>query len=228
VDSGSTDATEAVCRQHAQVEVMSRPFDDHTSQWNFGLAQVAAPWVLSLDADYVLTPDLIAELTRLPDEPPVSGYAARFRYCVLGRPLRASLYPSRVVLFRRDRATYRQDGHTQRLQLTGACGSLQGMILHDDRKPIDRWLADQLRYSSDEARHLTMTPPAALSRVDRARQRIVLAPMLVLLYTLFGRGLILDGWPGWYYALQRTLAELLLSLRLVDLKLRPDAAERST
>ena len=34
-------------------------------------------------------------------------------------------------------------------------------------------------------------------------------------YLLFGRGLILDGWPGWFYVAQRTIAELLLSMRLL-------------
>ncbi len=37
----------------------------------------------------------------------------------------------------------------------------------------------------------------------------------MFLYLLFGRGLILDGWPGWFYVAQRTVAELLLSMRLL-------------
>ena len=37
----------------------------------------------------------------------------------------------------------------------------------------------------------------------------------MFLYLLFGRGLILDGWPGWLYVCQRTIAELLLSVRLL-------------
>ena len=45
------------------------------------------------------------------------------------------------------------------------------------------------------------------------------APFLVFFYTLFVKGLILDGWPGWYYVLQRTLAETVLSLRLMEARL---------
>ena len=37
----------------------------------------------------------------------------------------------------------------------------------------------------------------------------------MFLYLLFVRGLILDGWPGWFYVAQRTIAEFLLSLRLL-------------
>ena len=50
-----------------------------------------------------------------------------------------------------------------------------------------------------------------------------LAPLLVFFHTLFAKGLILDGWRGWYYVLQRTLAETLLSLRLIEAKLSPEA-----
>jgi glycosyltransferase involved in cell wall biosynthesis len=222
VDSLSTDDTVAICQRYPQVDLISRPFDDHTTQWNFGLAAVRTPWVLSLDADYVLSHALIKELHGMDLEraDAADGYDAHFEYCVFGRPLRASLYPPRVVLFRRDRATYRQDGHTQRLYLTGRTGTLQSPIFHDDRKSIDRWLNDQLRYAGQEARHLLDTPAKDLSRLDRLRRGMVVAPGLVFLYTLLGRGLVFDGWRGWHYTLQRTLAELLLSLRLVDGTLR--------
>jgi hypothetical protein len=51
----------------------------------------------------------------------------------------------------------------------------------------------------------------------------VLGPPVVLLYCLIGRGLILDGWPGWYYAMQRMTADLILSLLLIQ----RDLARRS-
>ncbi len=220
IDSFSTDETPAMCRRYPQVDFIQRQFDDHTTQWNFGLDQVKTPWVLSLDADYVLSGTLIAELTELSLDPSVAGYFARFNYCVGGHPLRASLYPPRVVLFRRDACRYVTDGHTQRLELAGESGWLESRIDHDDRKPLDRWFVDQLRYSALEARHLSETPVSELGVADRIRRSVVLAPPLVLAYALVGQRLVLDWWPGWYYALQRTFAELLLSLRLVEVRLR--------
>jgi len=44
----------------------------------------------------------------------------------------------------------------------------------------------------------------------------------VFLFTLLYRGLILDGWPGWYYVFQRTLAEMILTLKLIEQKIRAD------
>src|SRR5437764_327934 len=55
VDSMSTDETCQIAKKQAGVAVLQRPFDNHASQWNYGLAQVTTEWVLSLDADYQRT-----------------------------------------------------------------------------------------------------------------------------------------------------------------------------
>src|SRR6476469_466447 len=68
VDSFSTDDTCDIIGRYPKTEIVQRRFDTHTDQWNFGLEQVDSLWVLSLDADYVLASDLIAEIEAL--EPP--------------------------------------------------------------------------------------------------------------------------------------------------------------
>lgn len=219
VDSFSTDRTLDIAARWRNVEVVQRPFDNHTDQWNFALAQVHTAWVLCLDADYVLSHELIVELEGGLDLAS-DGYDVHFRYCVGGRPLRGSLYPPRIVLVRRDRARYVADGHTQRLQLSGEVRHLRSMIYHDDRKPLARWLEAQNRYADLEVSKLTRTPVAELSRTDRIRRAKFFAPWLAPLYCLVRRGLILDGPAGWYYTLQRTYAELLLSIKLHDHDLR--------
>ena len=66
-----------------------------------------------------------------------------------------------------------------------------------------------------EAQHLLSTPLDRLSAQDQLRRRIFVAPAVMFLYLLFARGLLLNGWPGWFYVCQRTLTEVLLSLRLL-------------
>ncbi len=140
VDSFSTDETLEIARSFPQARVIQRKFDNHTAQWNFGVAQCQADWVLALDADYVLPETFARELEALQTGETVDAYFARFRYCILGHPLRGTLYPPRAVLFRKDRCQYVQDGHTQRLQITGQTGRLDSVIDHDDRKPLSHWL----------------------------------------------------------------------------------------
>lgn len=216
LDSGSTDDTVAIARSFPNVEVHHRPFDNHTNQWNHGLGQVDTPWVLSLDADYILTDELTAELRDLQPGEDVAAYFVRFRYCVGGRPLRGSLYPPRAALFRKDRAGYVDDGHTQLLEARGPTAFLRGVILHDDRKPLAEWAANQVRYARLEAGKLMSRPRASLSRNDRIRLTAFLGPALVLPYCLILKGGMLDGWRGLYYAFQRLIAELLLCLFLIE------------
>jgi glycosyltransferase involved in cell wall biosynthesis len=217
VDSLSTDETLEIARaSHPNVIAVRRPFDTHATQWNFGLAQVKTEWVLSLDADYEVSSKLANEIQSLDPSPDVVGYEADFEYRIFGHPLRASVYPSRVVLFRPGQCSYYDDGHAQRLRTNGVIRSLNGKIYHDDRKPFKRWIDSQHLYAKLEARHLLSTPSEQLNFQDRLRRRIVFAPPAMFSYLLFVRGLILDGWPGWFYVFQRTLAEMLLSIRLLS------------
>lgn len=217
VDSESTDRTAELVRDTANARLVARRFDSHTGQWNFGLAQISTPWVLTLDADYVCPASLADELRML--EPRWEAYAAEFRYCIRGRPLRGTLYPPRVVLFRAERFRYRQDGHTQILDVSDEVGQLKSAILHDDRKPLARWLESQTQYADLEVEKLLSKLPDKLNWKDRLRKKIVWAPVFTLFYCLFRKGLILDGWPGIYCTLQRVYAELLLSMKLLEAKL---------
>lgn len=219
LDSGSMDGTPAIASEFANVEFLCRPFDDHTSQWNHGLDQVQTEWVLALDADYVLSPDFVKELEALPVDPACDAFFASFRYLVFGRPLRACLYPPRAVLFRKDRCRYRKDGHTQLLHVPGSSANLSARIDHDDRKPLTRWLSSQDKYAALEADKLLALSFGELDLQDRIRRAILPGPCLVFFYTLLVRGALLDGWHGWFYAFQRMVAEIMLSLRLIEARL---------
>lgn len=64
------------------------------------------------------------------------------------------------------------------------------------------------------------TPRAELKRTDRIRLMGWPTPILVFFYTLLWKRCILDGWPGWLYVLQRTLAEIMIAIEVVDRRLR--------
>ena len=65
IDSYSTDETLQILNSYPQVQVYQRTFDTAACQDNFGLAQITTEWVLSLDADYVLSDELVEEIQRL-------------------------------------------------------------------------------------------------------------------------------------------------------------------
>lgn len=222
VDSFSDDETLAIVKTFPQVRIYQREFDSHDNQWNFGLREtgISSEWVLGLDADYVLTEDLFAELRELQPEPEIKGYRAKFIYCVNGERLKSGVYPPVTVLYSHANASYIQDGHTHRLVIDGRVEDLRAAILHDDRKPLSRWLEAQSRYTKLEANKLLSSDKESLGWTDRVRRWRLVAPGAMLLYCLVIRGGVLDGWAGFYYAFQRALAELMLSLYLLDHDLR--------
>ena len=225
VDSGSTDATLAIAGRNPRVRIVTRAFDTFAGQCNFGLTQVTSPWVLSLDADYEISPALAAEIGALKLDSAISGYHASFVYRVYGKPLSASLYPPRTVLYRRIRARYHNEGHGHRVAIDGPVRPLSAPIFHDDRKSLPRWLASQAVYARREAEHLLATPTNQLDRADRIRRMAWPSPIAVFLYTLVWKRCLFDGWPGWLYALQRLLAETMIALELVDRRLRGTAKD---
>jgi glycosyltransferase involved in cell wall biosynthesis len=223
VDSFSTDTTLSILAADSRVRVLQRAFDTAANQGNFGLSHVGTEWVLSMDADYVCTEALTREIAELPENVDMQGYSIRFRYCIGGRPLRRALYPPRTSLYRRSRAKYIDDGHTQRVVIDGSVGTLNGYMYHDDRKPLDRWLNSQRRYADREALKLS-TAKGRLRFTDRLRKARWIAPLIMPFYCLLGRGLLLDGRAGLFYSMQRTYAEVLLALRLLDSELDPELA----
>ena len=217
VDSFSNDDTLGIASRFNKTRIYQRPFDSHQNQWTFGLKEtkINTPWVLALDADYVLTEGFISELATLKPGPHVNGYTAQFIYCLNGKRLRSGIYPAVDVLYRADKATYEQDGHTHRVDIQGEKGLLHSKILHDDRKPLRRWFLSQINYAELEAKKLRSSHPGSLGFADRIRTWRVVSPPAVLFYCLVIRGGVFEGWAGVFYAFQRMFAELLLSLHLL-------------
>ena len=217
VDSHSTDDTLAIAGRFANARVVQRPFDSHAAQWRFATAEtgIASDWILRLDADYMMEPPLREEIAALAPPAELSAYLISFTYCMDGRKLRASLYPSLPVLFRRGRASFVQDGHTEKLRIEGSVVPLTNRLLHDDRKTTERWLQSQSRYQAAEAEKLLSRSWSELSWADRLRLTRVLGPLAVAVHCLIVKGLIFDGTAGLLYTAQRVTADIILSMHLL-------------
>ena len=225
VDSGSTDGTLEILARYPRVALFMRTFDNFADQCNFGLTQVESEWVLSLDADYEISDGLVAELSSLRETEGVVGYRASFIYRIYGRPLRGTLYPPRIVLYRVKNAHYMNKGHGHQVNISGDVRALKGVIYHDDRKPLSRWFTAQQSYAKLEADYLLKAEKEVLSVSDRLRRMAWPAPIAVFFYVLVVKGCLFDGWRGWFYALQRTLAESMIALQLIDRRLRREPSQ---
>src|SRR5437773_86107 len=80
VDSFSTDDTLEILKSFPRVRLVQRKFDTFAGQCNFGLQQITSEWVLSMDADYVLSDELNREMAELKPAADMAGYRANFTY----------------------------------------------------------------------------------------------------------------------------------------------------
>ena len=217
VDSYSNDKTGEIAMTYRNVSLVHHAFVDFASQWNFAIAldEIDTLWILALDADFMVEPDVVRDLQYL-DTTGYDGFEADFVYAINGKHLRGSLYPPLVVLFRGDRVKITQEGHNQVASVSGHVGEIPSPIIHDDRKPLSRWISNQVEYMEREAEKITSTPYDRLSRADKIRRARFIAPLAAFLYALFWKDAILDGKAGLYYALQRMTAELILTLKLIE------------
>ncbi|MBV9497543.1 MAG: glycosyltransferase family 2 protein [Acidobacteria bacterium] len=214
VDSLSTDGTVEIAQSFPNARVVQRPYDTLAAQSNFGIAQADTEWVMLLDADYYVTDELTRQLAALRPPEDVDAYEIPFLYAVNGKRLRATLYPPRIVLFRRKHGGVVQDGHAHRVRVPGRTERLDAPIVHDDRKSLGRFLDRQKRYMRQEAAKLREADPKTLNFAARLRKLRVVAPFAVLVHTLFVKRLFLDGFAGMRYVLERVLAECMLSVEL--------------
>jgi glycosyltransferase involved in cell wall biosynthesis len=227
VDSGSTDRTLAILQKWPNVRVFKREFDSLGNQWRYAVEQthIATDWILRLDADYQMSDAFLAELAGLDPDAPISAYRARFDYAVFSHGLLTSLYPKITVLLRKGQFVVRDKGHTETWDVNGGMGTLSGVITHDDWKTSDQWLLNQTRYMRRELDYLR-TSEGGLKRWLRLRPPLM--PLAIFFYCLFGKGLFLNGRAGIFYALQRLVAESVLSLMVLEETLRSETGQSTS
>jgi len=215
VDSGSVDTTTAILEADPRVRLFQRKFDSHAGQWRYAVGEtgIRTPWVLRLDADYQLSDAFIAELASLKPQNEVSGYIAEFDYAVFSQKLIASLYPPKPVLLRQGCYAISDDGHTEVWFVDGAVGRLRGRIVHDDWKSMRDWVVSQARYMTLERDRLN-TKRSGLR--NWLRMHPPLMPISVFFYCLVWKRLLFNGKAGLLYTLQRTLAEGILALFVLE------------
>lgn len=240
LDSGSSDDTCGVARALG-ARVMTRPFDSFGSQRNHAMEQGALrnEWVLHLDADEVVTPELREALQAIVHE----GEGARFpawripsRVIFMGRWLRhAGMYPSYQVRFgRRDALRFVDHGHGQREALPAhEIGTLAAPFEHYNfSKGVNDWFARHLRYARAEAlqamaeRGSALQPGELLARdatvrrraLKRLGNRLPFRPTLRFWYAYALRRGFLDGVAGYRYSRMLQAYQRFIDLNLAELE----------
>jgi len=142
VDDESSDNTLAIVREYTD-RIIARKMEVEGSQRNFAYQQARNPWVLSLDADERVTPELKREIeeTLKPDTPD-NGFTIPRRNYIGDYWVRyGGWYPSpQLKLFRKDKFRYEEVGVHPRAFMDDPCGHLNSDIIHYSYKNIEDFL----------------------------------------------------------------------------------------
>ncbi|MGF2736618.1 glycosyltransferase family 2 protein [Marinobacter sp. DUT-1] len=197
VDSGSTDNTVAIARSFG-ARVVHRPWEGFASQKAYAASLCRNEWVLDLDADEVLSEQLVANIKALFSAPlpeDVAGYRMRWVLSQpnLGHPFRHDKTKKILRLYNRSRAAIHaeKDSNDDRPRvLSGKVLDLKGDVLHRTLISLEQMERKYCQLSSEQARYM-----AARGRKISSGRLFVEFPLKFLKYYLIHRQ-ILNGWFG--------------------------------
>jgi glycosyltransferase involved in cell wall biosynthesis len=192
VDSESSDATVDVARRHTR-RVVVRPWPGYVAQKNYAAAEAAHDWILSLDADERVSPELADEIRRLlRDEPAAAGYRVPRVTFHLGRWIRSTdWYPDyQLRLYDRRRARWTGRHVHESVQADGPVATLRGELRHYPYRNLSHHLQTMDRYTTLAARQMWEDGRRA------GWTDIALHPPLAFLRNYVLKAGLRDGMPG--------------------------------
>jgi glycosyltransferase involved in cell wall biosynthesis len=226
IDSQSTDDTVEIARVHGAqvVQFHYRGGWPKKRQWAMNTLPLAHDWILLLDADEVLTPELAEEMSRAIQNPAIDGCYVQLRTWFLGRVLRhGGVGLLKLSLFRKGKGRYEcrlreQDASMADMEVhehvvvDGATVRLKNPLIHHNVESLSRYIQKHDEYSNWESRVLLQRSEDAESSSSRlgtqARRRRWLkrklfalpgSPVFLFVYRYFLRLGFLDGVPGLIY-----------------------------
>jgi len=197
VDSGSTDATVEIA-QKAGARVFEEPWNGFAAQKNSAIAHATSDWVLSLDADEELSPELVREMqTLLAGEPAFDAYRIPRLNHFLGRPLRYGGYwpDPKLRLFRSGAARFAERPVHETMETAGPVGTLKNPLLHHCYPTLEDYIEHMNRYSTVAAQMLVDSGRAPCS-LPFLTWNALLNPAATFIYNYVVRLGFLDGREG--------------------------------
>lgn len=214
VDSGSVDATRAIADVKG-CRVVEKEWLGFGRQKQFAVGIAAHDWVLCLDVDERVSPELATSLSAAMLAPSPKPFAYRMprRNRFLGKWLRhGEGYPDwSLRLFHRQHSSWSNDAVHETVITTTEVGNLSGDLLHDSAEEITHYLAKQNRYSSLHAQALYE------QGVRAGYGKLVLSPLARFIKFYFLRRGFLDGGPGFAHVAIGCFAAFAKYAKLLEL-----------
>jgi glycosyltransferase involved in cell wall biosynthesis len=193
VDSGSTDRTVEIAKSFG-AKVFVEDWKGYAAQKNSAIDKATGDWILSLDADEEVEPDLITEISAaIAEQKPLEGYWISRKNFFLGRFIKhGGFWPDpKLRLFKRGSGRFEDRAVHEDLRLQGDAAKLPGALAHHSYPTLADYIDHMNRYSSLGAEMIAAKGYRGFSLFD-----IVLRPSATFLYNYFFRLGFLDGREG--------------------------------
>jgi glycosyltransferase involved in cell wall biosynthesis len=192
VDSGSTDDTKKIASELTQ-KIFDIKWEGFGKAKDFARDKASHQWILSLDADEMITEDLRKEIQKaIESEEAFDGYYIPRKSNFLGKWIRhGGWYPDHVLrLFKKDKAKFKHSVVHEKVEVKGKTGYLRNHLLHYTDPNLDHYLGKLNKYTSLSAEEL-------LRKGKRATfMDIVLRPLMGFFKMYFAKRGFLDGLHG--------------------------------
>ncbi len=224
IDSYSCDRTCEIARDKGAQIVLYRWDGGYPKKrgWCLEHLDIDHDWVFWVDADEVVTPELLEEIRGVFASPPNKcGFFVRGRYIFEGKILRYGLSNNKIALFNRHKMEFpviddlgikamgEIEGHYQPvLKCCGSIGSLRSPLLHYAYEDEASWEERHIRYANWEAqmnkRGLWSKDPVIWREILKKRVRnSIFRPYIMFLYSYLVKFGFLDGKQGYKFAISR-------------------------
>ncbi|MGA8489607.1 MAG: glycosyltransferase family 2 protein [Terriglobales bacterium] len=193
VDSGSTDRTVEIAQSFG-AKVFVEKWKGFAAQKNSAMDKASMDWVLQLDADEALEPDLATEIdVRLKTDKEVSGFWIARKNFFLGRWIKhGGFYPDpKLRLIRRGAGRFEEYGAHPTIKVDGPTGRLSHALIHNAYPTLRDYIDHMNSYSS-------MGAEVVVNKGHRrfSVSNILIRPLLTFIYNYFFRLGFLDGREG--------------------------------
>lgn len=216
VDSDSSDGTAALAARYG-ARVVAKEWLGFGRQKQFAVEQAAHDWVLCLDADERVSPELAASLVRALQAPVAPVYRMARRNRFLGRWLRhGEGYPDwSTRLFDRRQARWSDDAVHEKVLYAVTPGTLEGDLLHESAEDLGRYLDKQNRYTTLAAEELHRRGRSA------GLVELALSPLVRFIKFYVFRLGFLDGLPGFVHISIGCANSFLKYAKLIEMNRAP-------
>ena len=211
VDSGSTDKTIEIAKRYTD-KVFYQEWLGYGKQKNFAISKLSTDWVLSVDADEVVSDGLKNEILEELKNPSADAYAINIQLVFLGRPLKyGGTFPDyHVRLFKKGRYWFEETDIHEGIKAQAK--RLKGVVLHYSYDSLSEYFEKFNRYTS----------LLAAKNYKKGRRITKISPFLRFWFELFKRfvlkGAFLDGYEGSLYAFISSFYAFVKYAKLLELQ----------